>query len=144
MGLIVSTLLSHVVWPLYRLVILPVSFYISIFLVVTSLFGIDTGLHQRYVQLLLRLFEFCQKSVQKEQETKRKLWLRKGDDSDTDVGHGDDDDAAPYETGTSENLFKRVLQRIEKEKRVEFNMDRCLGFARAGGQLANLVSCVVN
>lgn len=78
MGLILSTVLTHVVWPLYVHGLLPASFYVAIFLLVTSLFGIDTGLHKRYVQLLLKLFDFCHRSVKYDQEIKRKLWARRG------------------------------------------------------------------
>ena len=84
MGLIVSTLLSPVIWPLYANILLPGSFYVAIILLVTSLVGINTGYNQAYIKLLLRVFEFCHQSIIDVEQRKSKLWVRKGDDSEVE------------------------------------------------------------
>ncbi|KAI1293528.1 Glycerol-3-phosphate acyltransferase 4 [Halotydeus destructor] len=79
------------VWFLYLNYLLGAFICFSLFLTLFALFGIETGIHRKYVQLLLKTFEFCRRTIETRDKNKNG-GSGTASDCDTSSDEEDEDD----------------------------------------------------
>lgn len=111
----------------YFNIFFPLAIYLGALLLVTSILGIDTGFHRKYVELLLNIFKYCQSTIEHRTDDDKKS---NGDKTNRDDS---DNEVEPFEEGHAfENLYHRVLDRLQHEDPKKFELDKVYGYTRAG------------
>ena len=126
-----------VFWFIYVSVLLPISFWVFLILVGSSLFGLDTGIHRAYINLLLKIFDYVRVTLE---ESEGKKHANQHDSEDEDAAkveaiypHQEEKDP---DSQNNNSLYQRTLMKLEKQASnpEKFQLDRIAGFLNAGIQ----------